>query len=329
MIYRLARPAMLLLIGLIALALAGCAASPTPADELDRVFEAQVQATAAAHSLGQVAARATSRADATRQAAVASGQATRIAQDALATATTFARDDAATATAQSFQATATTQAAQFTATAQQERVSATTTAQALSVQATQVSAAANAQATRVSASATATVTTAQVLAAQAQAEWDQRLEAGRALFTFGGEALVLIAAAVIVGWGGIRFIDAAILRLRVIRDRNGVPFVILEADAHGRRQMLAPTRQPGAVVQWTPPAEQPFLIESGAVDADTTKRDQAIALMLATHAERGSAAARELLAEPHIRVVDAPPPQLVSPEAQQVIDGEWNALKEQ
>ncbi len=336
----------LVCIGIFSILVVSCEtiiATPTPSDELDRMISAQAQATDAARSLQRVAAQATSRADATREALILIGQQTRIAQDAIATQTTFAQRVSATSTAQSIQqtraaedarATATIVSAQSTATIQAAQY--TATANAVIVQATQVSAsatatanAANAQATRVSADATATVTTAQVLAAQEKAEWDKRLESGRSIATFLGWTMALIAFAVIVGFGVIRFIDAGVLRARVIRDKTGVPFVIMEPDRNGRQTMLAPSRQPGAVTLLTPPEQTPLQIEAGAMDPDTTKRDQAVSLTLATSLGSGLQTHQlpNALGDSRMQIVDAPPPQLVSGDTSQLLEAQWKEVK--
>ncbi len=336
-------PVCVAILSVVAIACGTIIATPTPDNELDRMISAQEQATDAARSLQRVAAQATSRADATREALILIGQQTRIAQEAMATQTTFAQRVSATTTAQSVmqtrtadeaRATATAVSAQSTATVQAAQY--TATAHAVIVEATQVSAsatatanAANARATRIAADATATVTTAQVLAAQEKAEWDKRLEAGRAIASFLGWTIALIACAVIVGFGVIRFIDAGVLRARVLRDKTGTVLVIGEKDADGRQMVLIPGRSPGAAMMLTPPGTPPLQIEAGVVDEETTKRDQAISLMIAATLGRGNGADElmdELTEGDQIRIVDEPPPQIVSGDVRQLIDTNWKEL---
>jgi hypothetical protein len=215
--------------------------------------------------------------------------------------------------------------------------SATATANAVIVAATRESAsatatslAANAQATRTSNDATATVIAAQVYAAQEKAEWDKRLEAGRAIATFVFGTLILVGLAVIIGFAAIRFVDAGVIRARVIRDKTGTVYVIGEADRNGRREVLAPGRSPGAVITITPPDAQPLLIEANAVDEETTKRDQAVSLMIAATSGKANARADDLLAEltdgDQIKIVDEPPAQLVNGDSAQLLDGQWTLL---
>ena len=346
----------------IFLALVACAEqmpSTTPTrDELGQLVDAQTQATIAAAKMQSLQRAATTQADATRQYLILQGQQTRIAQDAAATATTFAGNGTATrqavhATQTTFagHATTTQVAAQFTATAHAQNIAATATANAANAQATQASAsatatanaviveqtrasasatatarAADARATRASGDATATVIAAQVIATQEKAEWDKRLEAGRAVASFVFGALVLVGLVLIIGFGALRFIDAGVLRARIFRDKTGTVFVVSERDEDGRQTIFIPSRAPGAVVDVTPPGVAPYQVTAGAIDPDVTKRDQAIALMLAaTNApgKRTDALARELTAGGHIQIVDAPPQQLVAPEVKQLLDGDW------
>ena len=355
-----------ILIALIFL-LAACAEGSVPTgDELTQMLAAQDRATEAARSLQRAAAQATSRADATREALVLNSQATRLAQNARATETIFAQNAQATQTARAVEgtrvaenahATATTQsvmatqtviAEHYTATAQAQNVqatqtsfaqnvAATATTQAQNAQATQVSASAtatsqaqSARATRVSAEATATVIAAHVLVEQEKADWNRKLEAGRAIASFVIGGLVLIGLAVLIGWAAIRFIDAGVLRARVLRDKTSTVFVISEPDKEGRQTVLVPGRSPGAALSITPPDTQPLLIEATAVDEDTTKRDQAVSLMLAANSGRGPGS-EELLSElaegDEIRMVDEPPAQLVSDDVKQLLDGQWKRLE--
>ena len=283
---------------------------------------------------GNVNATATTRANnQTRYAE--DGRATTYAQNTNATTTAIANQFTATAHAQNMANTATTQANIVQAT--QVSASATATAQAVIVNATQVSAsatstadAANAQATRTSGNATATVIAANVIAAQEKAEWDRRLESGRAIGTFAFVALVLAGIAIIIGFGALRFIDAGVLRARIFRDKTGTVFVVSERDAQGRQAILIPGRSPGAVLSLTPPQQEPLQIEAGAVDAETTKRDQAVSLLLA--ASQGKSNADDLLNEivegEQIKIVDEPPAQLIAGDKTQMLDGEWKLLSD-
>jgi hypothetical protein len=110
-----------------------------------------------------------------------------------------------------------------------------------------------------------------------------------------------------------------------LRDKTGTVFVIGEPDPKGRQAVLIPGRSPGAVLTITPPDAQPLQIEAGAVDEETTKRDQAISLMIA--ATRGKGGTDDLMDElttgEQVKFVDEPPPQLVSSEVKQLLDGEW------
>ncbi len=335
---------------LCALALAACGEATPTRDELGQMVDAQTQATIAVAKLNSAQVEATTRADATRQFLILQGQQTRVTQNAQATAT--AQSAQSTATAQAAQSTqsAQAQAAQQRATVHAQNVAATGTAQSVSVQVTQASAAstatadaanaqatrasasatatanaANAQATQVSAQATATVSAAQVLAAQEKADWERRLESGRAIASFVGAALVLLAAVVIVGFGALRFIDAGVLRARVLRDKTGTVLVIGEKDQNGRQMVLIPGRSPGAALTITPPGDTPLQIEAGAVDDETTKRDQAVSLMIAATAGKRNAddVLAELTAGEQVRFVDEPPAQLVSGEVKQLMDDDW------
>jgi hypothetical protein len=347
-----------ILLALFAQSVSSCENTPTPnGDPLSQVWDAQDRATIAALTLQRAAGKATSQADATRESLFLIGQQTRLAQDARATQTTFAQNVASTATAQTIHQTATVQAGQFTATAHAQNVATTATTNAVSVastreaasataiaqavivastreaaSATKTSLAANAQATRTSNDATATVIAAQVIAAQEKADWERRTESARVMATFGFGALVLVGLAVIIGFAAIRFIDAGVLRARVMRDKTGTVFVIGERDDQGRQILLVPGRSPGAVINITPPNATPLQIEAGAVDEETTKRDQAISLMLAATSGKANDRAEDLLAEltegEQIKIVDAPPAQLVNDDAAHLLNGQWKLLND-
>ncbi|MGB8645622.1 MAG: FtsK/SpoIIIE domain-containing protein [Anaerolineae bacterium] len=299
-----------LLIVLAVVSLLGaCAASSgdviTPPPTLDPNIAADVRAinaqetAAIAYATSQAAERDAKRAAA---AVTASFNATQSALMSMVTqeaihvqATRNAQDTHATVTAQVMQATVTAQAAQYTATMQAMNNLATSTAQAQFVQATAASASAtatareaDAHATQVSAGATETVIAAQVKTAQAQADWETFLAGvGTA-----SKTIVIVLASVggllIVGYLSLRLVDAAILRIRVIRDGTGQPFVILEPDRQGRQTMLAPTRAPGPVVTLTAPDRQTLQVGAPVADPETTRRAQAVDLMLASGNGRGN-----------------------------------------
>lgn len=340
---------LILWLAALSIAIAACGDALPTRDELGQMVDAQFRATESAMQLKTFAVEATSRADATRQYLILQGQQTRIIQDAQATASAQNANAMATAQAAQITKTAQAQAVQQTATVHAQSVAATGTAQSVSVQATQQSAsatavadaanaqatrasasatatanAANAQATQVSGSATATVIAAQVLTAQEKAEWDRRLESSRAVLTAVLVALGVIALGVIVGFAAVRFVDAFVLRARVIRDKTGTVFVIGEKDREGRQTLLVPGRSPGAAIAITPPDATPLQIEAQVVDEETTKRDQAVSLMIAAnYGNRGDDVLDELTAGEQVRFVDEPPAQLVSGEVKQLIDGDW------
>ncbi|MBI5651484.1 MAG: hypothetical protein HZC40_13735 [Chloroflexi bacterium] len=344
-----------LILGLM-FVLASCeSASPARDDSLSQVWDAQDRATIAALTLQRAAGKATSQADATREYLFLIGQQTRLAQDARATQTIFAQNSAGTATQQSAYSTATGIAAQFTATANALSIANTATAQAVSIEQTRASAsatatanaviveatrasasatatslAANALATRTSNSATATVIAAAIRVEEEKAEWNRRLEAGRAIATFAVATLALIGLLVLVGFAALRFIDAGVLRARVFRDKTGTIFVIGERDDQGRQTVLIPGRSPGAALALTPPDEKPITIDAHAIDDETTKRDQAISLMIAASAGKSDREEllRELTAGDQVQFVDEPPAQLVSGEVKSLLDGQWKELSD-
>lgn len=337
-----------------------CEASPS-GDELTRMLDAQDRATEAARQLQKAAAQATTKADATREAIALIGQSTRVAQNAQSTATVFAQNaqatqtgravdatraaDQARATAfmQNAYATSTVIAAQYTATAFTQNLSATATGQALSAAATATVQAASARATtesasatatsnaqsalatRTSGNATATVIAAGVLVEEEKADWNRKLESGRAVASFIVGGLALIGLVILIGFAVLRFVDAGVLRARVLRDKTGTVFVIGEKDKEGRYPVLVPGRSPGAVLNITPPNIEPLQIEAAAVDAETTKRDQAVSLMLAANTGKGSGEELmdDLVEGEQIRVVDEPPEQLVSGDVRRLLDGHW------
>lgn len=331
---------LILILGALSVA-ASCESAPR--DELGQLVDAEYRATEAALRLGRMAADATSRADATRQYLALQGQQTRIAQQAEATAT--AQSAQMTATVQSAQMTATVHTQNIAATATMhaynvlatmQSASATATANAASAYATQASASATATAnaasamqTRTSADATATVIAAYVRAEEERAEWTRRLESARAIATTLLGVLAIIALGALVVWGSVKAIDALVLRARVLRDKTGTVFVIGERDREGRQAILVPGRSPGAVISIAPPDTKPLLAEPQAVDEDTTKRDQAISLMIAATASsspRGDEILDDLTAGDQIRFVDEPPAQLVDGEVKQLLDGDWKRL---
>ena len=105
--------------------------------------------------------------------------------------------------------------------------------------------------------------------------------------------------------------------------------MITELDRRGRREILAPTRSPGAVTLLTPPGAAPLTISAEAVDSETTKRDQAVSLVIAANAGSGGAgveAVEEITASPRVQRIDEPPPHLMLPETRAKIDAEWKVL---
>ncbi len=304
-------------------------------------------AIAAKRDANNASAAATAAYNATREALAA--EATIQALNAQATSNT--QSMLATETVRRAQATETSEAREYTATSLALSVNATTTAIAESAtetrtareqgakatasaaNATGTSEAQDAQATRIAANATATVIAAQTQVEQARADWNRKLESFRALASFLGWSIMLLAGAAILGLLAIRLGDAVILRIRVIRDRTGVPIVVLEPDRRGRQVILAPTRSPGAALSLTPPDQQPLLIAEQAVDPGTTKRDQAISLMIAATSGQGGRDSPTVsvvgdLMNDAIQVVDEPPRHLLSAEAQTVIDADWKAVTE-
>jgi hypothetical protein len=286
------------------------------------MISAAATATESARNLNNIAARATSRADATREAVILQGQQTRLAQEAIQTQTVFAQNIAATATMHSAHSTATASAAQFTATAnainiEQTRVSASATATAH---------AASAQRTRESGNATATRESEDARTLAEKQQWERNTEAGRALAMLIGLGLFVIGGLVVAGFGSVKAIDALVLRARVFRGKGGTVVIVPEANQDGHQQIYLPERAPGAVVQIFPKQVAPLQIESGAIDADTTKRDQAIALLAASH--QSGDLPTDVFGEGDIQKTDAPPAQLLPAEAQAALDGEWRVLDE-
>lgn len=339
----------------LAVLMVACAevSPPPPDDELSKMLSAQDQATAAAHNLQRAAAQATNRADATREALVLNAQGTRLVDQARATQTILTLNAQATSasrviestreaqriqstaihaaeevhaseTMRSIQVTQTTEAAHYTATAAAQNARSTQAA----ASATATAQAQAAQATRVAANATSTVIAAQVAVEQEKAEWNRKLESGRAIALFVFVSLVLIAFAMIVGWAVIRFVDAGVLRARVLRDKTGTVMVITEPDREGRREVLVPGRSPGAAIKLTPPDAKPLEIATEAVDQDTTKRDQAVSLMIAANSPGGNRSPRmeNLLEEGQVRILDEPPPHLVAPDIRALLDSRWKEL---
>ena len=131
----------------VLLALSACSGvtvltTPTQVSELDDLVNKNIQATIAVAEARGAQARATSRAEATREFLVLQGQQTRVAQQAQGTQTAQVQNAGATQTIQAIQQTSTMQAARFTATANAQEYAATATTQAAIAQATQVSASA-------------------------------------------------------------------------------------------------------------------------------------------------------------------------------------------
>ncbi len=284
---------------------------------------ARVRATTAAESAQAAAAQVTAQANQTREALAV--QATR--QALFDAATRQAVSVSATQTAQSAQATRTAEAAQYTATAQANDAQATRA----SASATATSYAASAQATRASANATETVVAKEIEVENEKAEWNKRLEMGRAIVAFVGGTIVVMAFLVLVGWAALRIIDAFVLRARVVRGATGTVIVIPEIERDGTQRLLIPERSPGPVIVMQPENAQAWRVETPVADADTTKREQAIGLMLAARVGGRDDTARELLedltAGDQVQVVEKPTPQLLPDNVKLLLDGEWKEEK--
>jgi len=316
----------LLLLSFLILACgADSGARPAPAEDVssEALAQAIVQATRAAatkEAAQAIFARATIEAAKTATAvylqeraaqatATAQAQATRQAVEATQQAAVFA----ATQAAMGAQATATAQAVQANATATAQAAQTTATAQAQSAQAAQVAA-----------DATATVIAAQVRAAEEKAEWDRRMESGRAIGSFLLGGLALMGLVLLLGWAAIKFVDAGVLRARVMRDRTGLPILIMPPDEEGRQQVLLPTRSPGPVITITPPGLEPPQVETPAADPDTTRRDQAVSLMIAA-ASTGGKNPQSLPGDEsdRVQIVSTPPERLLPSPAREAIDADW------
>lgn len=349
----------------LAFLLAACesAETPPPPDELTRMITAQESATAAAREaqqragdLQRVVAQATTRADATRDAAVLFAQQTRLVDQAHQTQTLFAQDARATQTqraalesrtAEAGRYTSTAQSAQFTATAHADSRTATAFAQnafataqqaqavgttnAQNAQATAASASATStaqaqavQATRVEASARETVTFAATQKRVEQENWERLTEGAWAIF----KIVVMIAVAGLFCLAFFRAIQIWVLRRRAFRDSGG-ELAFYSQDEQGNETWTRPGRMPGAVVQITLPGKPPRQIGTGAVDPETTKRDQAVSLMLAANAGKGNAGVEsieEITASPRVQRINEPPPELLLPGVRERIDSEWKVL---
>jgi len=328
-------------------------------DMLTGLMNAQAQATTAAQQYQNIAGRATTIAEATRQTLILQGQQTRIAQDARATETAFALNiqgtqttaaanstrqaqiASATETAQSVFATLTREAERANATATAQVAEYTATANAVIVQATEASAsatstanAANAQATRVSSNATATVIAA---AAQTQVErenWARTTEWVWSIFRI----VAMIAVAVVLVLSAVRAIQIWMLRQRAFRDANNELVLILPG-SDGQDHVTRPGRMPGPVLQLTPPTSQPYQVDAPAADPETTKRDQAISLMRAATAGDGKGNSGDLVADaitkvtsvmddPRVQIVDAPPAQLVGGDVMPLLEAKWKGVND-
>ena len=303
------------------LALAACASAdltPGGRDELGKLVDTQTQATIAAAKLNSANAEATTRAQATREYLILQGQQTRIAQQAVAsqtavaeqvrqtqtvfaqgaTATVVARsatqtksaDEArATAQAQNANATATTQTAEFTATAQAQNASATATTAAVIVEQTRVAAsatatsnAASAQQTRVTAAAIETRMAEETATLTTKQNWERMTESVRAIGMVAGIVLFVVGGLLFVGFIAYRVITVwSQRRAREYRDANDELVVQLP-----NGDFVRPGRMPGAYLPTSPARAVP----AGALDADATRRDQAVSLMLASNANANDAA---------------------------------------
>ena len=297
--------------------LTACTESAATPDTLNQLFDAQDRATAAARDVQRASSQATTIAQATREFLILQGQQTRITMDNAATATAQSLNVQATQTAQSLNATRQSQSASATQTAQAVHATATAqaaeytaTANAVIVQATQASAsatatadAANASATRVNAAAIATMSAEQVKTRTEQENWARMTEWAWSVFRISAMALITL---VLIAIAALAFEVWRFRRRREFRDANG-EHVLLLPGADGQVQVVRPGRMPGAVAQLTPPSAQPYQIESGAVDPDTTRRDQAVSLVMATKEASGQDAAKAIVEE----IVEASEPEPV------------------
>lgn len=138
--------------------------------------------------------------------------------------------------------------------------------------------------------------------------------------------MLVLGGFLVVGLGAVKAIDALVLRARVFRGKGGTIIVVPERDNDGHQPIYLPERAPDAVLQVFPKHVAPLQIEIGAMDADTTKRDQAIALLAASR--QSSDMPADLFDEGDVQKLDAPSEQLLPVEAQAAMDGEWRVLDE-
>ena len=270
-----------ILLSVLLLQSLGCSVSvfptPTPASELDDLVNKNIQATIAVAQAQGAQARATSRAEATREFLVLQGQQTRVAQQAQGTQTAQVQNAGATQTIQAIQQTSTMQAARFTATANAQEYAATATTQAAIAQATQVSAsatatahAANAQGTKSAMDAVATRTSEEAATFATKQDMERKTETVRA-FGMVLSVVMLTLGAVMVGlYFAYASSSAMARRASMVRDAGGTPYF------WDGKSLVAPTRNPGAITRLLNGK-----VNAEAIDPDVTKRDQAIQLALA------------------------------------------------
>ena len=239
----------------------------------------------------------------TRTAAVANQ--TRIAQEARERATVFAQNvsatgqaasanqtryadqSRATATANAANASATAQAAQYTATAQagyleatRASASATATAQAVIVEQTRTSASAtataqsdNRTATRAAEMKTATHDNQVAITFAEKQSWERTTESVRSVGMMLGVVLFVVGGVLMLGWVTMRVVTVETARrAREHRDANDELVLVMP-----NGDVARPDRMPGAFLPTLPTHALP----PGTVDADATRRAQAVSLALA------------------------------------------------
>lgn len=238
---------------LLALALAplliltgGCGGEAVPAENdryraAIRAMEARATAEAAGEILGEMARQATAIA---RQAEDLARQATAVAQ-----LTREARE----ATRSALEAMATRQALEERATRQALELQATATAQAFWLEATRVSAEATraAEATREARqlAPTATAQARAIAAAEQALWWETHVVIPARAMTMAAAGLLALALA---AWAALRVLDAIVLRIRVVRGKDGQILVIMpEGQA---RPLIPPDPEPSRPHLPAPPS---------------------------------------------------------------------------
>jgi hypothetical protein len=277
---------------------AGVGTSTSPhapgANELDKMIAQMETATVISRDLADSQARATSRADMTRQVLILSQQQTRIAGEALQTQTVFASNVSATAsarnataTAQSTNATATREAAFATATAHTQNAISTATRDAVIVAQTHTSAsatatanAANAKQTQVAAGAIQTRTSEETQTIAAKQNWERMTEGVRSVGMVLGVVLFVVGGLLFLGFIAYRVITLLAERYaREYRDAND-ELVIGLPDG----KFVRPANMPEPVLD-------PARVLPATAQGDVTRRAQAVSLMLAARGGNANAVA--------------------------------------